>query len=226
MTLDEALQSLRALADERAVRVWAKMGMDTTKYLGVGLTKIQKLAKLVKRNHILALELWETGIHDAQILATHIVEPKLVSEALLEKWLSEATFFDLSDKLCQNVIAKTSFVRNKVLDWRHHEGEYFKRSAFILLNSSAGSGIFTDEELMDFLTQIEREIQSERNWVKEAMNYALIGIGSVNSNLNHNTLQVTERIGEVHVDYGDTSCKTCDARKSLLSEKVQAKFTA
>ena len=61
------------------------------------------------------------------------------------------------------------------------------------------------------LRVIEKKIHEQPNWVRDAMNSALIAIGVRNPALTEAALKVAKAIGKVEVDHGDTSCKTQDA---------------
>ena len=62
-----------------------------------------------------------------------------------------------------------------------------------------------------YLGIIESKIPSGKNWVKYAMNNALINIGVRNPNLERKTIAAAKRIGRVEVDHGATGCTTPDA---------------
>ena len=62
-----------------------------------------------------------------------------------------------------------------------------------------------------YLGVIESKIASDKNWVKYAMNNALINIGVRNPQLERKAIAVAKRIGKVEVDHGETACKTPDA---------------
>ena len=79
-------------------------------------------------------------------------------------------------------------------------------------------------QLETWLGEIEKRIHKEPNWVKDAMNTALISIGSVDKKLNAKALLSAKKIGKVEVEYGDTSCLTPDALEQLTSERVQKKL--
>ena len=61
------------------------------------------------------------------------------------------------------------------------------------------------------LALIEQEIHNQPNRVREAMNNTLIAIGCRNPTLQEKSLAIAQKIGEVYIDHGETSCKTPDA---------------
>ncbi|WP_139488834.1 DNA alkylation repair protein [Brevibacillus dissolubilis] len=226
--LSQVLDHMREFSDPRAVAIWAKVGMPTDTYIGVSLTNLKTIAKTIKKNHDLALTLWQTGIHDARLLATMIEEPKQVTLDQIIHQSDDFDFWDLADKYCKNVIGKTTMSSHFIDLWKDSDIEMKKRSAYILLSGYAGqkkTGI-DDSYFESFLRVIQDSITTEKNWVKEAMIYALIGIGSRNPHLHEQALSVARHVGTIEVDYGDTSCQTPDPIKILTSDRTKKKLEA
>ena len=63
----------------------------------------------------------------------------------------------------------------------------------------------------EHLETIESNVHDSPNWVKYAMNNALINIGVRNPRLEKKAIAAAKRIGRIEVDYGRTGCKTPDA---------------
>ena len=105
------------------------------------------------------------------------------------------------------------------------ENDLKRRIGFNLL-----SGMIKNEKPVNnefafrILDRIEKEIQGEENFVKDAMNNCLLGLGQTNKELNEKALGVAKRIGRVEVDYGFNSCQAPDCVKHLSSPRIQAKF--
>jgi 3-methyladenine DNA glycosylase AlkD len=80
MTLDEALARLESLGNERVRELNAKRtvfgGGVTGAQFGVKLGDIRAVAKAIKADHPLALQLWATGNFDARLLAILIMKPR------------------------------------------------------------------------------------------------------------------------------------------------------
>jgi 3-methyladenine DNA glycosylase AlkD len=69
MTLKEVKKQLESLGNEKMPAHNTEYGAGKHQF-GVPMGDIRKLAKKIKINHELALELWKTGNVDAQFLAT------------------------------------------------------------------------------------------------------------------------------------------------------------
>ncbi|MBW1999559.1 MAG: DNA alkylation repair protein [Deltaproteobacteria bacterium] len=80
----EVLKRLEAKASSKNVEGMAKFGMTPEKRLGVSVPEVRRLAKEVGRDHNLALELWETGVLEARIVAGMVAEPEKLTEKQME----------------------------------------------------------------------------------------------------------------------------------------------
>ncbi len=199
---------------------------SSDKVYAVGLMKLRAIARAAKRNHERALTLWDSGVHEGKLLATLTEEPKKVSSAQLDKQVKEIWTFELADYFAKNVVAKTPFLLEKANEWTvMGQPEFVRRVGYACVCVLAKSSKTLDNNyFVKHLTIIELEIQKTSNWVKEGQNYALIAIGRRNQALNTKALKVADTIGEITVNYDNTSCKTTDAFKILSSEKVQKRL--
>lgn len=211
-TAEQVLADLEKMADPRAVEVWEKMGLSTRNYLGVDLTKLRNYSKRMKKSHALVLDLWGTGIHDARLLATFIEDTKEATEAQLDRWVNEAEYFDITDKIVQNIIPLVPFAGSLMKKWLKSKKEYVRRAGWMTVSfwGCTTDGL-SEEELAKYLDRIEQEIHGEQNWVKEAMNMGLINIGGRGKTLHGLAKQAAKRIGKIEVNYGETAGKLPDA---------------
>ena len=76
MNLKETLAKLESLGDEKRRAFNIKNGAGKMKQFGVAMGDLRTLAKKIKTDHALALELWKTGNIDAQLLAILLMKPK------------------------------------------------------------------------------------------------------------------------------------------------------
>ena len=92
--------------------------------------------ELGRRNparHTLALELWQTGIHEAQLLACFVDLPEMVTEEQAEAWVVDLDSWDTCDQLCNSLLGETPFAWDKALEWSGREEEFVKRAGFALM---------------------------------------------------------------------------------------------
>ncbi len=172
-----------------------RFGVDNSKALGVPIPELRKLARSLKKNHQLALELWDTGIHEARILASMVDDPALVTPVQMDSWTKDFYSWDLCDQVCGNLFDRTPFAIEKALAYTNHKEEYIKRAGFVLMAEYAvHNKTATDTVFIALLPVIEREAHDDRNFVKKAVNWALRQIGKRNKVLRVAAIESARRI--------------------------------
>ncbi len=62
------LKKLKFLSNPRAVAGMSRFGINPQNTYGISIPVLRKIAKETGKSHILALQLWNSGIHEARIL--------------------------------------------------------------------------------------------------------------------------------------------------------------
>ncbi len=223
MNTQEIIKKLEKFSVPENKEGMARFGINTEKALGVSVANIRKVGKTVKKDHELALKLWNTGIHEARILATMLDEPDAVNEEQMESWAKDFNSWDLCDQACGNLFDKTRFAFKKPYEWARRDEEFVKRAAFALIawlavhDKKAGN-----KEFERFLTLIKNAAGDERNFVKKAVNWALRQIGKRNPALNKKAVKTAEEIQKMDSKAAKWIAK--DALKELRSEAVQKRL--
>ncbi len=66
---------LETLRSAENVAGMARYGIRTDTALGISNPDMQRIARLVGRDHARAMELWKTGIREARMLALYTADP-------------------------------------------------------------------------------------------------------------------------------------------------------
>lgn len=113
MTVEEIIEKLKSLENPANVGGMARFGIVTKKAFGVSAPVLKSLAKEIKKSsensHALALELWETGIYEARIIAYLIDDPRKVSEKQMDDWAEDFDNWAICDGACGHLFCKTEF---------------------------------------------------------------------------------------------------------------------
>lgn len=161
--------------------------------LGISLPMLRNFAKRYPKNHSLALELWNTGIHEAQILATIIDDPKQVTEKQMQQWVQDFYSWDICDQCCGNLFGKTQFKWKKANEWILDDREFVKRAGFVMMVCiTVKDKKVADTELFPFFDPIVQYSSDPRNFVRKAVNWALRQLGKRSSILNIKAIEVAE----------------------------------
>lgn len=172
-----------------------RFGIDNSSALGVKIPDLRKLAKTIKKDHTLAQELWDTGIHEARIMASLVDDPALVTEEQMDSWTKGFCSWDLCDQVCGNLFDRTPFAVAKAIEFSCCEEEYVKRAGFVLMAEYAmHNKKAPNETFIPFFTIMEREAWDNRNFVKKAVNWALRQIGKKNEFLKAEAIAASRRM--------------------------------
>jgi len=223
MKYREIIKQLKSLSNPEAVEGMARFGINPRNTFGVSIPNLRKIAKAAGKDHKLALQLWDSGIHEARILSGFIDDPALVTLEQMEEWASDFDSWDVCDQVCSNLFDKTSYAYQKALEWAGRDKEFVKRAGFVLMASLAVHDKAAGEnEFEKFLSMIKREASDGRNFVKKAVNWALRQIGKRNAYLNKLAVKTAVEIQELH----SRSARwiAADAIRELESEAVQRRL--
>ena len=220
----QVINRLKSLSDPEAVKGMARFGINPKNTYGVSIPNLRKLAKEIGRNHELAQQLWETGIHEARILASMIDNPEEVTNEQMESWVKDFDSWDVCDQCCNNLFQKTRFAYQKAIEWSSRKEEFVKRAGFVLMACLAVSDKkAADNPFVTFLSVIQKEAVDNRNYVKKAVNWALRQIGKRNPALNKKAIETAEEIQKV--DSRSSRWISSDALRELTSEAVQRRLS-
>lgn len=219
MEYDDIIQKLRSLANPENVKGMARYGINQTNNLGISIYQLRPLAKEICKNHDLALRLWDSGIHDARLLACFIDDPRKVTSDQMDSWAEDFDSWDICDQACTSLFDLTPFAYEKVHQWANKKEEFVKRAAFSLI---AGLAVHdknaADQVFVDILPLLVTHAIDDRNYVKKAVNWALRNIGKRNLSLNKKALQIAYEIQKI--DSKTARWIAADAIRELTNEKI------
>lgn len=214
MNAKQALAELKKMGTAQNRKIYARHGV-TGPMFGVSYANLEKLKKQIKINHEVAVELWETGIHDAQVLACKVADPQKMTSKQIDKWLKSLSDYAVSCSF-GGLIGQTKHLEQKMNKWIRSKDEWTAGAGWSLVGRAAMQAEFSDSQFVPLIDQIQTTIHQSKNRTRHAMNGALISIGSRSDKLSKKAIAAAKKIGKVDVDHGDTSCKTPDAESYIL----------
>jgi 3-methyladenine DNA glycosylase AlkD len=219
MNTSEIIKHLKSIANPKNIEGMARFGINPVNTLGVSVVQLRQIAKKIGKNHQLALELWESGIHEARVLASIIDDHKQLTEMQMDAWVKEFDSWDVCDQCCINLFRKAPIAHDKTVEWSARNETFVKRAGFALIatlavhDKKAGDSVF-----INYLSIVKKESIDDRNFVKKAVNWALRQIGKRNRALNQQAIAAAKEI--LKLDSKSARWIAADAIKELASEKV------
>lgn len=194
MDTGAVIAELRARADPSRKPGMARVGIDVSRALGVSMPDIRAVARMSRVDHALALELWDTGIHEARILATLVADPEALSEIQREKWVLDLNSWDLCDSAA-DLFGRAPGSSSVIEGWARRPEAFVRRCAFSMIARRAvWAKQAPDREFLGYLPSIRRAATDDRNEVKKGLSWALRQIGKRNRALHGAATEEAERI--------------------------------
>lgn len=189
------IKKMRAMSSQKNIDGMARFGINCTKKLGITAPELKALAKGNKRNHGLALKLWDSGIHEGMILAALIEDPKQVTERQMDKWVRGIDCWAVCDTVCGQVFDRTPFALKKALEWVKNDKEFIRRAGIVTMTWMAVHDKKADDAFFEKLFPVLKKYSTdERNFVKKAVNWAIRQIGKRNKTLLPKALKLAYEI--------------------------------
>lgn len=186
MTSKEILDQLMLMAsDEVKNKKLTKFGIDCPDSLGIYQRDINELVKRVGKNHDLGIELLDSGVYEARILASKIMNPKRITLNQVKQWIQFFNTWEIVDTFSTKLFSKSTIAEEIIALTSDLLEEYQKRVAFATLSSYCMANKRGRNQVFEsYLDLIQTNLDDDRIYVKKAVNWALRSIGKRNTDLN------------------------------------------
>ena len=194
MKVNDVLTQLESLGDEARRAHNTKAGAPDNQF-GVKLGDLRAVAKKIKTDHALAIQLWETGNVDAQLLATLIIKPKSLSADEVDKLTRSTTCAQVADWLNSYVVAEHPDKETLRKKWMTAKDRWAARAGWHFTASRINKGTADDLDLPALLDRIEKEMPKAKPEVQWTMNNTLGAIGIHHAGHRKRAVAIGEKIG-------------------------------
>jgi 3-methyladenine DNA glycosylase AlkD len=200
-----------------------RYGIEAKHAFGVPMSALLSLRKRLGQDHDLAIELWESGWHEARLLAALVGEPERVTRREMNAWAGSLENWADCDTVCFKLWDRTPLAWEKARRWATSPREFVKRAGFVLMACLAlHDRAAPDRRFLAFLPLIEKGARDERNFVMKGVNWALRAIGRRNPAMNAAALVVARRLALSEEAAPRWVGK--DAVRELASPKLRARL--
>jgi len=194
MNAKEILSQLKALGNPSRHAHNAKSGAPANQF-GVKLGDLRTIAKKLKTNHELALELWDTGNVEAQLLATLIIKINSLSAEDVDRMTRSITCAQVADWLNSYVIAEHPEKETLRVKWMKDKDRWAARAGWNFTASRINKKNDEDLDVTALLDRIEKELPKAAPEVQWTMNNTLAAIGIHHPKLRKRAIAIGEKIG-------------------------------
>lgn len=225
MTKDEALKQLKRLGNKKNIEGMKRFNISYSQAFGVSAPNIRMLAKQLKTDHQLAVQLWNSEIHEARILATLVADPFSANLRQLDQWAGEIENWAQCDACCSEFFQKTKYAEILPYRWASNHKEFVRRAAIVMIATMAVHHKAKDDEFfVQYFSLIKQYSIDDRNFVKKAVNWALRQIGKKNMRLQKRALELAFEIQKLpslsaHWIAGDAIQELTDSKTITIIKK-------
>ncbi len=199
VTYDELIAELKQLANPKNVEGQQRFSIRGGIQLGVSMYDLRRMAKGV-RDHELAVHLWNSGIHEGQLLATLVDDPALMTAEQMNAWVNGFESWDICDQATDNLFIHADGILYLIPVWAKREEEFVRRAAFSSIAAIAWNRPdISDEVVAGFLPLVETYATDPRNFVKKAVNWALRNIGKRRVSLRTQAFDCAARLAQSQI---------------------------
>ncbi len=198
MTVKEILAELQSLGNEKMMAINTKAGAGKNQF-GVKMGDIRNIAKKLKTNHELGLQLWNAGNIEAQFLAILIMKPDLLTAKQLDTMVQQIDFTHVADWFSSYILKDHPAKEELRIQWLKSKNKWALRAGWSLM---AGK-IARDARELDLdalLKQLQKEMPKAVPEVQWTMNFALAYIGIHHPAYRKKALSIGEELG-IYRDY-------------------------
>ena len=203
------MSALKKKGSAQTRKIYARHGAPTDMF-GVKVADMKTIAKKIKGNQELALELFETGNADAMYLAGIVADGSLMNKMQLNKWAKNANWHMVSEYSVPGVVNENDAARDLAMKWIKSKKEHVASTgwtSYIAFISTREDEELDLKEIKGLLKQVEKDIHKMPGRVRYTMNGFVIAVGSYVKPLLKDAKATAKKIGKVEVEMGETSCK-------------------
>jgi 3-methyladenine DNA glycosylase AlkD len=217
----ELIAPLETLRSGENVAGMARFGIVTDRAIGISNPDIRAVARLAKKDHVRAMQLWRSHIREARLLALYTAEPKRLTTEEARNWADDFNSWEIVD--CAADLFVEARLDELISDFAADEREFIRRTAFAMI---AGAAVHLKKEpdatILAWLPLIEAHAGDRRNFVRKAVNWALRSIGKRNLACHAPALALARALAE----RPDKTARWIgkDAVRELAGEKLLARL--
>lgn len=165
------------------------------------LGELRKIAKEIKKDHELALELWSTAVFAARQLAVLIMDKKQLSQEAIDQLTEDMQVHELAERtqlmdwLISNQLAKDKKATELMESWENSTSALQRRAFWYHQARLRWTGKAAPPNTDELLSSIETGLEGEEPEVQWAMNFTAGQIGVHQAEYRSRCIAIGEATG-------------------------------
>jgi 3-methyladenine DNA glycosylase AlkD len=177
----------------KAKEIYTQINQQTTR-----LGDLRKIAKTIKTDHNLAMELWSTGEFLPRMLAILIMDKKVLNQKVIDQLVRDIQQhkydqrLQLIDWLMANQLTKNKKIVSLIESWENNPSPLLRRVFWYYQARLRWMGNTNHSNTEYLLTAIEKNIVTEKPEVQWAMNFTAGQIGKWQEEYRERCIKIGE----------------------------------
>ncbi|MGA3047867.1 MAG: DNA alkylation repair protein [Terracidiphilus sp.] len=223
-TAASILADLKSKGKENTRKIYARHGMAADRVYGVSVAEMKAIAKTIKKQQDLALDLYASGIMDAMYLAGMVADGSQMTPKQINDWAEGAAHLQMiAEYTVPWVTVENPHSLDLALQWIQSPKEQIACAGWTTLSGLVA--VKPDAELdlkkiESLLNTVVKGIRTAPNRVRYTMNGFIIAVGTYVQPLLKQAKAAAAKVGAVQVEMGETACEVPLATERI--EKAEA----
>jgi hypothetical protein len=207
-TLTSVMKELKAKGSEKTRATYVRHGIPAERAVGVSVADLKDVAKGLRGQQELALELYATGMMEAMYLAGMVAKGEAMTRAELEGWAKGAAGMSMvAEYTVPWVTVENAVGRELAVEWMGSKlvapSGWTSYSGLVATVADEALDL---KEIEGLLGRVVKGIDGAENRERYTMNGFVIAVGTYVTPLLGAAKAAAKKIGNVSVDVGDTAC--------------------
>ena len=207
--VNEVMSALEKVGSAQSRKIYARHGAPENMF-GCKVADMKTIAKKIKGQQELALQLYATGNADAMYLAGIVADGTQMKKSELNRWAREANWYMVSEYAVAGVAAEHPDAVSIANKWITAKKEHVAAAGwntYVGVMQTREDADLDLKEIKSHLKMIEGSIDKAKGRVRYTMNGFVIAVGGHVEPLLNAAKATAKKIGKVEVEMGETSCK-------------------
>lgn len=207
--LSQIMSELKKKGSAQTRKIYANHGASENMF-GVKVADMKLIAKKIKGDQDLALQLYDTGNLDAMYLAGIVADGTQMTRKQLDDWAKAANWYMISEYTVPGVAHENQHAHALAKKWIKSKAENIASAGwptYVGLMATRPDDELDLAEIKAMLKDVESKIHEAKNRVRYTMNGFVIAVGTYVKPLLQQAKATARKIGKVDVEMGGTSCK-------------------
>lgn len=196
MTLEDVVQKLRKQGEKAVRNGWTPEMTRGDETYGLNFSAVKEVAEELRKDPVLADEMYAGSNHDLKVLATYIDDPESYTRDELNKRSEQLYPSPFAEKFCRLVLANSEHAVHFIGEWIRCEScEYRAYAYHTLAELAKKKNRLSDDFYASCLDGIAENFHKEKPDVQQAMQTALAAISKRDAALSKKGKETSEKIG-------------------------------